>query len=126
MKNLIYVLVWTVVFIIFGILVTVNVSDFTEKYTRKIEIIGSYIESDDWDLADRDLKNLNKEWHEEKKGWYKLLDHEYFDEVCLNLEILSKYILVRDKSKALEKIEYIKSNLNNILESDRCDSNHIF
>lgn len=126
MKNLIYVLVWSVAFIIFGIYVTVNVSDFTEKYTEKIEIVGIHIISDDWDTASKDLDSLHKEWHKERKRWYKLLNHEYFDAVCLDLEILSKNILVQDKSKALEKIEYIKSNLSNILESDRCDSNHIF
>lgn len=126
MKAFIYVIIWTTLFVIFGIYTNIEVDKFTEKYTDKIDQVAIYIEEDDWQKAKDSLKDYHEVWHEERIGWYKLLNHDYFDAICLQIDMLDKNILVEDKAKALEKIELIKSNLGNILEGEKCDSNHIF
>jgi hypothetical protein len=119
-------MIWTFFFIIFGIFTTHKIEVFTDKYLDKIEVINTYIEEDDWENAKIYMQNYHTLWHSEKTHWYKLLNHDYLDGVCLQLELLLKNISTEDKSKALEKIEAIKSNLENILELEKCDLNHIF
>lgn len=126
MKAFIYVIIWTLLFVIFGVYTNIEINKFTDKYSQKIDIIAVYIEEDNWSKAKDSLKDYHEIWHEERIGWYKLLNHDYFDCICLQIELLDRNILVQDKSKALEKIELIKSNLDNILDAEKCDSSHIF
>lgn len=125
MKSFIYVLIWTILFITFGFYTTNKVGDFTDDYKSKVTIIENYIEEDNWDDAKIMLKNTYDSWNEEKCIWYKLLNHESFDSICLHFNILDKSIDTNDKSKALENIEIIKVTLGNISESEKCDLNHI-
>ncbi|MEF9990582.1 MAG: DUF4363 family protein [Romboutsia sp.] len=126
MKSLISVIIWSIVFIVGGLYINSEIYNFTDKYTSRIELIGKHMENDDWDIAKENLDIFYEKWHEEKDGWYKLLNHEYFDCICLDINILYKNISVRDKSRALEEVEVIKMTLSNILESTKCDFNHIF
>ena len=100
--------------------------DFTDRFDHKIEIIQKYIEEDKLDKASDDIKDWSKLWHTEKEFWYKIVNHEYFDDICLSLNILEQSIKYNDKLSALEQVETIKMLLNNILESEKCDLNHIF
>lgn len=126
MKSLIYVLIWTICFTVSSFYINDKIYDFTENYTSNVEIVGNLILDNDWDSANEELKILSKNWYEEKEVWYKLLDHTYFDEITLYLNILDKSIYTKDKSKAFEEIETIKMTLNNLLESEKFDLNHIF
>lgn len=125
LRSFIIVIVWTLLFCLFGFYINKEVYDFTDKYTYKIEILEKYIEDDDLDLAKKNLESLSKSWHKDKKPWYKILNHENFDSICLYLNIIGKSIDVNDKSKAFEYIEKIKITLDSISESERCDLNHI-
>ncbi|WP_042274879.1 DUF4363 family protein [[Clostridium] dakarense] len=125
MKSFIYVLIWTILFIIFGFYVTNEVGNFTEDYKNKVTIIENYIEEDNWDDAKTMIKDVSDSWDKEKSPWYKLFNHESFDLISLHFNILNKSINTKDKSKALENIEIIKITLENILESEKCDLNHI-
>lgn len=125
MKSFFYVLIFTILFIALGFFVTNGVGNFTDTYKNKIDIIENHIENNNWDEAKIILENTSNSWHKEKSIWYKLLNHESFDLICLHFNILDKSIYTNDKSKALENIEIIKITLENILESEKCDLNHI-
>ncbi|MGL5312132.1 MAG: DUF4363 family protein [Peptostreptococcaceae bacterium] len=125
MKSIIYVLIWTVLFVCFGLYINFKILDFTDKYTNDITIVEKYIEDDNFDAAKQELISYSNSWHKERILWYMLLNHENFDSVCLYLNILDKSILVQDKSKCLEYIIRIKVTLENILESEKCDYLHI-
>lgn len=43
-----------------------------------------------------------------KNHWYKVLNHEYFDEIGLRFNILDKAIYTENKLKSLEEVESIK------------------
>ncbi len=126
MKSLIYILIWTTLFILFGFYVNSEIYEFTDKYTSKIDIIEIHIKQDDWESAKAELDKYNKDFYGEKNSWYKLLNHDYFDSVCLYLDILDGSIYSKDKSMSFEQIARIKTTLDNILESEKCDLDHIF
>ena len=126
MKSLIYTLIWTTLFISFGFYVNSEIYEFTDKYTSKIDIIEIYIKQDDWESAKAELDKYNNAFYSEKNSWYKLLNHDYFDSVCLYLDILDGSIYSKDKSMSFEQIAKIKTTLDSILESERCDLDHIF
>lgn len=126
MKHVIAVLVWTLLFVSLGIYSEIKIHDFTNKFNYEIELIQKDIENDEFDNAIINIKDWSKSWHDEKKIWYKIVDHEYFDDICLSLNILEESVKYNDKLNALEQIETIKMHLNNILESEKCDLNHIF
>ena len=125
MKSFYYVIIWTVLFISFGIYTNAEVNKFTDKYINEIKVIEKNIEDDDFSVAKENLNHLSYSWHKEKSLWYKLLNHDNFDMVCLYLNILDRGILIQNKSQSLEYIQRIIMSLENILESEKCDLNHI-
>jgi len=126
LKSLIYILIWTTLFILFGFYVNSEIYEFTDRYTSKIYIIEIHIKQDDWESAKAELDKYNKDFYGEKNSWYKLLNHDYFDSVCLYLDILDGSIYSKDKPMSFEQIARIKTTLDNILESEKCDLDHIF
>lgn len=125
MKSLIYALVWTTLFVIFGLYVNNEIYNFTDDFNYRVDVIENYIKEDNWESANEKLEVYHKNFHKERLNWYKLLNHEYFDTICLCLENLDNSIYCKDKSMSLEQIVKIKSTLNNILESEKCDLDHI-
>lgn len=125
MKSLIVVLIGTILFISLGIYTNNGISNFTNKYDNDIKIIENHVKNDQWDDAQEALKTYSEEYHDEKDIWYKLLDHTYFDDICLYMNILDKSIKVEDKMKAYEMVILIKITLENILESEKFDIKHI-
>jgi len=126
MKQVIIVFIWTLLFISLGIYSEHKMYDFTHKFTSEIEVIEKYIEDNQLDKVSSKINNFSKSWHKEKEICYKMVNHEYFDEICLSLNILEQSVKYKDSLNALEQIETIKMLLNNILESEKCDLNHIF
>ena len=88
MKQVIAVLIWTLLFISLGIYSKTRYSDFTNKFKYEIEVIQKNIEDDKLDKVSIDIKDWSKLWHKEKEVWYKIVDHEYFDDICLSLNVL--------------------------------------
>lgn len=125
MKSFYYVVIWTILFVIFGVYINFEINKFTDKYIDEIKVIETYIEDDNYDIPKKSLKSLSESWHKEKRLWYKLLDHDNFDTVCLYLNILEKGIDTKNKSQSLEYIQRIIMTLENILEGEKCDWNHI-
>ena len=125
MRSLIFVLIWTVIFTSLGIYTNDEIGNFADKYNSKFDQIEIYIEENDWKKAEAELKTLSSEYYNEKEIWYKLLDHTYFDDISLYINILAKSIYTQDKSQSFEEIEKIKKTLDNILETGKFDLNHI-
>ncbi|QJA08515.1 DUF4363 family protein [Romboutsia sp. CE17] len=125
MRSLIFVLIWTVIFTSLGIYTNDEIGDFADKYNSKFDQIEIYIEENNWKKAEAELKTLSSEYYNEKEIWYKLLDHTYFDDISLYINILAKSIYTQDKSQSFEEIEKIKKTLDNILETGKFDLNHI-
>ena len=126
MKSVVSVIVWTFLFTLLGIYTNNEVGKFTDKYVSNINVIEEHIEDGNWSEAYKELDCYSKGYYKEKEIWYKILDHTYFDDICLYINILDKSILTENKTQSFIEIEKIKMTLDNILESGKFDINHIF
>ena len=117
MKSMVGVIIWTILFTLLGIYTNDEVYKFTDKYTSNINIIEEHIEKGNWSEASKELDYYSKDYNDEKEIWYKLLDHTYFDDICLYLNILDKSIITENKTQSFIEIERIKMTLDIILES---------
>ncbi|HBE9408950.1 TPA: DUF4363 family protein [Clostridioides difficile] len=126
MKSTTFVILWTILFVLFGFYVNNKLYDFTEGYKDNISVLEKSIENEDWEKAQKEADSISTSWNKEKKHWYKVLNHEYFDEIGLRFNILDKAIYTENKLKSLEEVESIKTYLGNIIESVKFDVNYIF
>ncbi|HCU3112964.1 TPA: DUF4363 family protein, partial [Clostridioides difficile] len=113
-------------FVLFGFYVNNKLYDFTEGYKNNISVLEKSIENENWEKAQKEADSISTSWNKEKNHWYKVLNHEYFDEIGLRFNILDKAIYTENKLKSLEEIESIKTYLGNIIESVKFDVNYIF
>ncbi|HBF0311487.1 TPA: DUF4363 family protein [Clostridioides difficile] len=126
MKSTTFVILWTILFVLFGFYVNNKLYDFTEGYKDNISVLEKSIENEDWEKAQKEADSISTSWNKEKNHWYKVLNHEYFDEIGLRFNILDKAIYTENKLKSLEEVESIKTYLVNIIESVKFDVNYIF
>nr|UWI51862.1 DUF4363 family protein [Clostridioides difficile] len=126
MKSTTFVILWAVLFMLFGFYVNNKLYDFTEDYKNNISILEKSIENEEWEKAQREADSISTRWSKERNHWYKVLNHEYFDEIGLKFNILDKAIYTENKLKSLEEVESIKTYLGNIVESVKFDINYIF
>ncbi|AXU27814.1 TPA: DUF4363 family protein [Clostridioides difficile] len=126
MKSTTFVILWTILFVLFGFYVNNKLYDFTEGYKDNISVLEKSIENEDWEKAQKEADSISTSWNKEKNHWYKVLNHEYFDEIGLRFNILDKAIYTENKLKSLEEVEGIKTYLGNIVESVKFDVNYIF
>lgn len=126
MKSTVITIIFTLLFIVFGVYTSSQINNFESKYNSRIDIIESYINNDNWDMAKIELDKYSKDFHNEKDPWYTLLDHTYFDKICLDLDILNKSIKEKDKIVSLKQIVLIKNSLSNISQSEKLDFSYIF
>ena len=126
MKSTTFVILWTILFVLFGFYVNNKLDDFTEGYKDNISVLEKSIENEDWEKAQKEADSISTSWNKEKNHWYKVLNHEYFDEIGLRFNILDTAIYTENKLKSLEEVESIKTYLGNIIESVKFDVNYIF
>ena len=126
MKSTTFVILWTILFVLFGFYVNNKLYDFTEGYKDNISVLEKSIENEDWEKAQKEADSISTSWNKEKNHWYKVLNHEYFDEIGLRFNILDKAIYTENKLKSLDEVESIKTYLGNIIESVKFDVNYIF
>lgn len=125
MKSSLIVFIWTFLLISFGIYLEHEVTDFTNKYEQKISNIEKQIKLDNFETAENLTKEFLDEWEKDIKIWYMILNNEYFDNIYGFINVLKQSSLTKDKTISLEYIEKIKMNLNNIIQYERLDFNHI-
>ncbi|MCC0629335.1 DUF4363 family protein [Clostridioides sp. ES-S-0108-01] len=126
MKSATFVILWTILFVLFGFYINNKLYDFTDEYKDNMSVLEKSIENEDWEKAQKEADSISTRWAKEKNHWYKVLNHEYFDEIGLKFNILDKAIYTEDKLKSLEEVESIKTYLGNIVESVKFDVNYIF
>ncbi|MFL8710170.1 DUF4363 family protein [Clostridioides sp. GD02377] len=126
MKSTTFVITWAILFLLFGFYVNNKLYDFTDGYKNNMSVLEKYIENEDWEKAQKEADSISTRWDKERNHWYKVLNHEYFDEIGLKFNILDKTIYTENKLRSLEEVESIKTYLGNIVESVKFDVNYIF
>ena len=126
MKKSWFVLIWTILFIFLGIFIHSKTNELSSKYINEFTNVEYSIKSENWNDASKKVSSLSKSLENEKCTWYKLINHGYFNEVFMSLEILKQSISMKDKMICLQEIEKIKMIFNNLEEDECCDFNRIF
>lgn len=126
MRNTIIALIWIVLFILFGIYIDSKVEGFCVDYKKDVEATYEVVHDDNWEDADEMLDNLVKRLDTQKDFWLKVLNHQYYDDLNLELNLVKNAIYCKNKIRALEELENIKSILRNLMADEKCNWNYIF
>lgn len=125
MKSSYFVIGWTVIFILLGLLNHSKINEFSYTYIDKIDAIEINIKEDKWEQASYNLKDIKAQLEKEKDIWYKLINHAYFNEIFASLEILSQSIELEERMISLQEVEKVKMVLENLMEDECFDFNRI-
>ncbi len=126
MKSSLLVVIITLIFVIFASFTRNKINDFSNGYLKDFNRIETNIINNNWDEADTLLSKAIKDFDKEKNIWYKLINHGYFNEIFMSIEILNKSIYLEDKMISLQELEKIKMTLQNLMEDELCNFNRIF
>ena len=126
MKSSFFVIIFTILFIILSLFNHDNINEFSYNYLDKFNTIEENIKDENWSKASDLLKTSKDNLEDEKNTWYKLINHEYLNEVFASMEILNQSIYMKDKMICLQEIEKIKMVFNNLMEDECYNFNRIF
>ena len=126
MKSSFFVIIFTILFIILSLFNHDNINEFSYNYLDKFNTIEENIKDENWNKASDLLKTSKDNLEDEKNTWYKLINHEYLNEVFASMEILNQSIYMKDKMICLQEIEKIKMVFNNLMEDECYNFNRIF
>ena len=126
MKSSFFVIIFTILFIILGLFNHDNINEFSYSYLDKFNTIEENVKDENWSKASDLLKTSKDNLEDEKNTWYKLINHEYLNEVFASMEILNQSIYMKDKMICLQEIEKIKMVFNNLMEDECYNFNRIF
>ena len=119
MKSSFFVIIFTILFIILSLFNHDNINEFSYNYLDKFNTIEENVKDENWSKASDLLKTS-------KDNLYKLINHEYLNEVFASMEILNQSIYMKDKMICLQEIEKIKMVFNNLMEDECYNFNRIF
>ena len=114
MKSSFFVIIFTILFIILGLFNHDNINEFSYNYLYKFNTIEENVKDENWSKASDLLKTSKDNLEDEKNTWYKLINHEYLNEVFASMEILNQSIYMKDKMICFQEIEKNKMILNNL------------
>lgn len=126
MRNTIIALTWVILFILFGLYIDNKVENFCIDYTKDVQETYEVIHSENWDEADKMLDDLVKKLDTQKDFWLKVLDHQYYDDLNLELGLVKNAVYCKNKIRGLEGLERVESILQNLMADEKCNWNYIF
>lgn len=79
-----------------------------ENMKEKIEALEQSIESENWEVALKQYKSIDKEWTKTKDKWSVLIDHFEIDHINIVLAELHSYIKSKEQTDSLSKIHSLE------------------
>ena len=126
MRNTIIALTWVILFILFGVYIDSKVETFCIDYTKDVQATYEVIHDENWDEADKKLDDLVKKLDRQKDFWLKVLDHQYYDDLNMELGLDKNAVYCKNKIRGLESLEKVESILQNLMADEKCNWNYIF
>ena len=99
---------------------------FGTEYIDEIESTYYVVHEGDWTKSDKMVDDLSKKLETQRDLWLKVLNHQYYDDIQLELNLVKNAIYCENKIRALEGLEKTKSILLNIIDDEKCNLNYIF
>ena len=126
MRSTVIALTWVVLFIFFGLYIDNKVEDFGVEYIKDIQRTYDVVHDGDWRQSDIMVDELFEKIDTQKDLWLKVLNHQYYDDLKLELNLVKNAIFCENKIRALEGLQRTKSILLNIIDDEKCNLNYIF
>ena len=126
MKSSFFVIVGTILFIFLGVLNHDKINEFSNTYLEEFNTIELNIKNENWNESSTMLLNVEDQLESEKNTWYKLINHGYFNEIFVSIQILKQSINLKNKMISLQELEKIKMVLENLMEDECYNFNRIF
>ncbi len=91
----------------------------TQSLGTQISTVEQSISGQQWDIAQRKLKETQQRWDENKIWWTILLDHQEIDKIELSLSRLDKYVETQNLPLSLGEASTLELLINHISETEK-------
>lgn len=118
MKPVFIILIITAAILVSGILTLQMLNSESERLHESLCTVEDYIDSQNWEKAEKALEKFHKKWDEVSRIWAMLIDHYEIDNIELELSQLSSTISSKDKSLSLSKLSALKTLVKHIPEKE--------
>lgn len=114
--------------LVFGVSIyTKNIIDSTSRnLENQVTVVEDNTRAGNWEKAEAELSNMEKDWSRTKKIWAMLLDHIEVDNIDETLSKMSRYIESRESSLALAEASTLKQFIKHIPEKESFKLENIF
>lgn len=125
MKTLVYTVIWTILFVVFGFYVSYKAESFASEYTAALDKMEVHIKAEEWDECSDHISELKENFNHDSQMWFKLLNHCHLTDIELYFNLLLDGIYLQDVGTCLEQIECIKMSLHRLIHSEKNTLDHI-
>lgn len=126
MKPLIIIAVLTVLLVAGGYLTLYALNCESQRLNDSLSILEKDIENQNWDAAEKKLKEFHGRWDKISSFWAMLIDHYEIDNIELVLSHLISYVKSQDKNEALSEMSSLKTLIKHIPEKESFNLQNVF
>jgi len=109
-----------------GFLMTVTLSNSAKKLDSYITEIESNTKSGNWQKAEENLKDIEKDWSKTKGVWAVMMDHIEIDNIETTLTKVAAYVESKEVPLALAEISTLKQYVKHIPQKESFNIENIF
>jgi len=70
-KSTVFAVVWTVLFLAFGVYITNSINEYTSDYQSELVKLEHFIDEDNWNKAKEEAEKISEEWDKKQKNGIK-------------------------------------------------------
>jgi len=126
MKQIISVIIITIIFIALSIYSNKYLKDSAENMTSHIDKVEAYAKVQDWSNVKRELSSIEDIWSKLQNQWAMLIEHEEIDKLEMSLSKVSKYAEAKSFSDCLAENANLKLLIKHIPEIHVLNLKNVF
>ncbi|MDK2798602.1 MAG: hypothetical protein PWP27_526 [Clostridiales bacterium] len=90
-----------------------------------IEKLEDTVKADDWEEAQKQLDNLQKEWKKTERWMTTLVDHQEIDTIKITLSKLSQYVDFKKTADFMAESTTLKLLIEHIPGKEKCNISNL-
>jgi len=107
-----------IIFFIGSVLFRNYIEESCKILTEQIILMDSYISEEDWDMAEKTIKDLQKIWQQKQKTFVIFLEHYNVDAIEVTIGRIEKFSGLREKTLALGEIVTLRYLIEHVSERE--------
>src|SRR5699024_1520531 len=105
------------ILLVFTLILFFNLNFSTNKMIKDLEIITTYIKSENWETSKLLFHNFNENYKNKLENFSIILNHKEINEALLSITDIFTNIELKNKELCLNKIENLKFHITNFFQS---------